>query len=63
MTLQSVQGTGELLACPRCRTRAPRSEWVVLFRRIHGNDNRLPHLCVMKHRRCKELVYFLVEEQ
>ena len=60
VTLPPVQRRREL-ACPSCRVEAPRSEWVVVFRRLTGFNARLPTLRVLKHRPCKQMVYFLVE--
>jgi hypothetical protein len=61
VTLQSPQRVGEQLACPSCGTKASRSEWLVIFRNLTGFNNRLPALRVLKHRPCKQMVYFFVE--
>ena len=61
MTSQSPHRASEELVCPGCRTKAPRSEWVVVFRNVTGFNHRLPPLRVLKHRPCKQMVYFLVE--
>jgi hypothetical protein len=53
--------TGEKLFCPRCRTDSPRSEWWLLFRRVRGPGEGLPPVRLLKHRRCSEIVYFLVK--
>jgi hypothetical protein len=60
VTLQS-QRAGKRLACPRCGGEAPRSEWLVIFRNVTSFNNRLPALRVLKHRPCKQMVYFFVE--
>ena len=61
MTQQAPQHAGQQLACPRCGTKTPRSEWVLVFRRLSGFNERLPPLRVLKHRACKQMVYFLME--
>ena len=51
----------EALFCPRCGRETNRSEWRPIFRWLRGSGGAFPRVDVLKHRLCKEVVYFVVE--